>query len=78
MVDAEENPRSREGYNEADTLQLLSQTHLHSPGSSATNKARLASKAGESHIFQMFPPHLTTSSPNYHVNNSFLVIFFFL
>lgn len=66
LVDVE-NSR-RDGCNEAETLQLLSQTHLHSPRS--FNKARemhnkygpFAKASESSHILEMFPPQL--GSPN--------------
>ncbi|KAL3525676.1 hypothetical protein ACH5RR_014048 [Cinchona calisaya] len=54
-------------YNEAETLQLLSQTHLHSPGSwkpKEIHKYGQYTRAGEPHIFQIFPPQF--SSTNHH------------
>nr|QRN75525.1 APETALA2 [Brugmansia suaveolens] len=60
--------RKRNVYNETETLQLLSQTHLHSPGSFMPNSNEMQRfgqymrAAGDS---QMFPPQ--SSSSNYQV-----------
>ncbi|WMV14924.1 hypothetical protein MTR67_008309 [Solanum verrucosum] len=59
--------RRRNVVNETDTLQLLSQTHLHSPGSFKTNSNEMQRfgqymRAGDS---QMIPPQFTSS--NYQV-----------
>lgn len=57
----------RDGYNEAETAQLLSQTHLHSPGSMKPKEIQKYGqfrRGGEPHIFQMFPPQFNSS--NYH------------
>ncbi|KAM3342713.1 hypothetical protein P3S68_027679 [Capsicum galapagoense] len=59
--------RRRNVYNETETLQLLSQTHLHSPGSFKPNSNEMQRfgqymRAGDS---QMFPPQFTSS--NYQV-----------
>ncbi|CAN4090588.1 unnamed protein product [Withania somnifera] len=67
--------RRRNVYNEMETLQLLSQTHLHSPGSFKTNTNEMHRfgqyiRAGHS---QMIPPQFTTS--NYQVSNQFHIIF---
>ncbi|KAL3344532.1 hypothetical protein AABB24_023791 [Solanum stoloniferum] len=56
--------RRRNVYNETDTLQLLSQTHLHSPGSYKTNSNEMQRfdqymRAGDS---QMIPPQFTSSN----------------
>nr|XP_016491208.1 PREDICTED: AP2-like ethylene-responsive transcription factor TOE3 isoform X8 [Nicotiana tabacum] len=63
--------RRRDGYNESETLQLLSQTHLHSPASFKPNNNEMQRfgqymRAAESQMIQMtFPPHF--SSSNYHI-----------
>lgn len=59
--------RRRNVYNETETLQLLSQTHLHSPGSYKPNSNEMQRfgqymRAGDS---QMISPHFTSS--NYQV-----------
>ncbi|XP_075090439.1 AP2-like ethylene-responsive transcription factor TOE3 isoform X11 [Nicotiana tabacum] len=66
--------RRRDGYNESETLQLLSQTHLHSPASFKPNNNEMQRfgqymRAAESQMIQMtFPPHF--SSSNYHFPSS--------
>ncbi|XP_060192411.1 AP2-like ethylene-responsive transcription factor TOE3 isoform X2 [Lycium barbarum] len=62
--------RRRNGYNETETLQLLSQTHLHSPGSLKPNNNEMQrfgqyTRAGEPQMIPMFPPQFTPS--NYQV-----------
>ncbi|XP_009589846.1 floral homeotic protein APETALA 2 [Nicotiana tabacum] len=66
------NGRRRDkGYNESETLQLLSQTHLHSPVSLKPNNNSQVQRfgqfmrPGESHMIQMFPHQF--SSSNYQV-----------
>ncbi|KAL3526799.1 hypothetical protein ACH5RR_011455 [Cinchona calisaya] len=59
----------RDGYNEAEALQLLSRTNLHSPPGSFKAKeihkyGGQFTRAAESHVFQTFPPHFNSS--NYH------------
>ncbi|OIT38055.1 PREDICTED: floral homeotic protein APETALA 2-like isoform X2 [Nicotiana attenuata] len=63
--------RRENGYNESETLQLLSQTHLHSPISLKPNNNSQVQRfgqfmrPGESHMIQMFPHQF--SSSNYQV-----------
>ncbi|CAI9110198.1 OLC1v1010178C2 [Oldenlandia corymbosa var. corymbosa] len=62
--------QKRDGYSEAETLQLLSQTHLHSPGSF---KAKEMQRYGQlarptPHMLQMFAPQYNSSN-NYHVSS---------
>ncbi|KAI3451999.1 hypothetical protein Pfo_008664 [Paulownia fortunei] len=63
-------PRRRDGYNETETLQLLSQTHLHSPGSLKVNnelhRFGPLGKTNEPHMLQMFNPPF--SSQNYQLH----------
>ncbi|XP_031109928.1 AP2-like ethylene-responsive transcription factor TOE3 isoform X3 [Ipomoea triloba] len=63
--------RRREGYNEAEAMQLLSRTHLHSPASNDkihTTYGHFVKPGGESHMLQMFSPHF--SSPSYQFPSS--------
>nr|WAK85953.1 transcription factor AP13 [Nothapodytes nimmoniana] len=59
----------REMYNETETLQLLSQTHLQSPGSSKTNERSYGQflKANVPQMLHMFPPTLSSSSNYYQI-----------
>nr|AAO52746.1 LIPLESS1 [Antirrhinum majus] len=64
-----DNPRRRDnGYSETETLQLLSQTHLNSPGMLKANDERhrfgQLGKTHEPHMIQMFNTPFT--SQNYH------------
>nr|AAD39439.1 PHAP2A protein [Petunia x hybrida] len=63
--------RRDNGYNESETLQLLSKTHLHSPVSLKHNNSHQLQRfgqymrPGESHMIQMFPPQFGSS--NYQI-----------
>ncbi|XP_059293575.1 floral homeotic protein APETALA 2-like isoform X1 [Lycium ferocissimum] len=64
--------RKDNGYNETETLQLLSQTHLHSPVSLKHNNNSQVQRFGQyirpgdqSHMIQMFPPQYGSS--NYQI-----------
>ncbi|XP_009588311.1 floral homeotic protein APETALA 2-like isoform X1 [Nicotiana tomentosiformis] len=55
----------RDGYNETETLQLLSQTHLNSPGFLQPNINEMQRigqfiRYGESHMVQVFPPQFSS------------------
>ncbi|KAA8531676.1 hypothetical protein F0562_006607 [Nyssa sinensis] len=55
----------RDGFNETETMQLLSQTHLQSPGSLMTDVMQRYgqfTKAAEPQMVHMFPPHLSSSN----------------
>nr|APG29273.1 ROB2 [Petunia x hybrida] len=62
----------RGGYNESETLQLLSHTHIHSPGSLQPNVNEMQrfgqfTRNGESHMVQVFPRQFSsyqTQSPS--------------
>ncbi|KAJ8567282.1 hypothetical protein K7X08_019490 [Anisodus acutangulus] len=61
--------RRDNGYNENETLQLLSQTHLHSPVSLNHNNNSQVQRFGQymrpgdqSHMIQMFPPQFGSSN----------------
>ncbi|CAK9159439.1 unnamed protein product [Ilex paraguariensis] len=59
----------RDGFMEKETLQLLSQTHLQSPGSVKANEVHRYGqfmKAGEPQMLHMFPPPV--SSANYQMS----------
>ncbi|KAK4346470.1 hypothetical protein RND71_032809 [Anisodus tanguticus] len=70
LVDAR---RRDNGYNETETLQLLSQTHLHSPVSLKHNNnstqvqrfSQFMRPGDQSHMIQMFPPEFGSS--NYQI-----------
>ncbi|KAL0332206.1 UNVERIFIED_CONTAM: Floral homeotic protein APETALA 2 [Sesamum calycinum] len=67
-----DNPRRRDGYNETETLQLLSQTHLHSPGSLKVNNethrfGQSGGKTNEPHMLQM----LNNTTPFSQQNHQF-------
>ncbi|XP_055805121.1 floral homeotic protein APETALA 2-like isoform X2 [Solanum dulcamara] len=64
--------RRDNGYDETETLQLLSQTHLHSPVSLKHNNNNQVQRFGQfmrpgdqSHMIQMFPPQFGSS--NYQI-----------
>lgn len=81
LIDA----RRRENrYNETETLQLLSQTHLHSPASLKHNNnnnsqvqrfGQFMRPGDQSHMIQMFPQQFGSS--NYQVNILFNNVLFF-
>nr|QNI23743.1 AP2/ERF transcription factor [Camptotheca acuminata] len=55
----------RDGFNETETMQILSQTHLQSPNSLKTNEMQRYgqfSKASERQMLHTFPPHLSSSN----------------
>nr|APG29274.1 ROB3 [Petunia x hybrida] len=60
--------RRRDGYNETETMQLLSKTHLHSPGSLKSNKNEMQRfgqymRVGhEAQMIQMFSPQFSSSN----------------
>ncbi|KAL0350701.1 UNVERIFIED_CONTAM: Floral homeotic protein APETALA 2 [Sesamum radiatum] len=65
-----DNPRRRDGYNETETLQLLSQTHLHSPGSLKVNNethrfGQSGGKTNEAHMLQMLNNNTPFSQQNH-------------
>lgn len=65
----------RDGYNETETLQLLSQTHLNSPGFLQPNINEMQRigqfiRYGESHMVQVFPPQFSS----YQVSSQFSII----
>ncbi|XP_049384731.1 AP2-like ethylene-responsive transcription factor TOE3 isoform X2 [Solanum stenotomum] len=68
LIDAR---RRENGYNETETLQLLSQTHLHSPVSLKHNNSQVQRfsqfmrPGDQSHMIQMFPPQFGSS--NYQI-----------
>ncbi|KAK4417505.1 Floral homeotic protein APETALA 2 [Sesamum alatum] len=68
-----DNPGRRDGYgqgyNETETLQLLSQTHLHSPGSSSLKEAQRfghSGKTNEPHMLQMLNNTPFSQLQNHH------------
>nr|QNI23740.1 AP2/ERF transcription factor [Camptotheca acuminata] len=57
--------RRREGFNETETMQLLSQTHIQSPNSPKANEMHRYEqfmKAGEPQMLHMFQPQLSSST----------------
>uniref|UniRef100_A0A5B6ZKX6 Putative transcription factor APETALA2 isoform X1 n=1 Tax=Davidia involucrata TaxID=16924 RepID=A0A5B6ZKX6_DAVIN len=57
--------RRRDGFNETETMQLLSQTHLQSPSSLKANEMHRYGqfvKAGEPQMLHMFPAQLSSSN----------------
>ncbi|KAL9461358.1 hypothetical protein AB3S75_004373 [Citrus x aurantiifolia] len=67
-----ELPYKRDGYSEAETMQLLSQTHLQSPASSSLNKSSEMQRyeqfrrSGESHLLHVVPPQCNQSNYQTH------------
>ncbi|GKU94779.1 hypothetical protein SLEP1_g8221 [Rubroshorea leprosula] len=62
------DPQRRDGYSEAETMQLLSQTHIESPASVKSNEIpRYVQfrRPGETHMFQIVPPQINT--PGYQI-----------
>uniref|UniRef100_A0A5B6ZJT0 Putative transcription factor APETALA2 n=1 Tax=Davidia involucrata TaxID=16924 RepID=A0A5B6ZJT0_DAVIN len=61
-----QNEIDGDGFNETETMQLLSQTHIQSPSSlKATNETHRYGqfmKAGEPQVLHMFPPQLRSSN----------------
>lgn len=78
------NPERKDGYMETETLQLLSQAHLHSPGSLKANNNQVQrftqfNKTNEAHIVPMFNRPLI-GSQIYQVTilkSLFLIVLFF-
>ncbi|KAI3462741.1 hypothetical protein Pfo_019404 [Paulownia fortunei] len=70
-IDNVVNPERRDGYNETETLQLLSQAHLHSPGSLKVNnevhRFGQLRKTDEPHMLQMLNRPFS-SSQNYQIH----------
>ncbi|XP_011099111.1 floral homeotic protein APETALA 2 isoform X2 [Sesamum indicum] len=65
-----DTPWRRDGYNETETLQLLSQTHLHSPGSLKVNNethrfGQSGGKTNEPHMLQMLNNNTPFSQQNH-------------
>ncbi|GKU98921.1 hypothetical protein SLEP1_g11856 [Rubroshorea leprosula] len=63
------DPRRRDGYGEAEAMQLLSQTHIQSPASVKSNEMQRYGqfrRSGETHMFNMLPPHISTPA-NYQI-----------
>ncbi|XVF61208.1 hypothetical protein PTKIN_Ptkin08bG0111700 [Pterospermum kingtungense] len=56
-------------YGEAETMQLLSQTHIQSPVSIKSNEMQRYGQLrrhGENHMFQILPPHINPSTYQIH------------
>ncbi|OMP01956.1 hypothetical protein COLO4_11450 [Corchorus olitorius] len=67
--------RSRtDGYSEAETMQLLSQTHIQSPGSIKSNNEMQRygqlRRPGENHMFHILPPHINQPAYQIHFPSS--------
>ncbi|XVF59379.1 hypothetical protein PTKIN_Ptkin07bG0271000 [Pterospermum kingtungense] len=61
--------RRPDGYSEAETLQLLSQTHIHSPASIKSDEIPRYGqlrRSGENHMFHVLPPQNHPSSYQIH------------
>ena len=57
--------RRSDGYSEAETMQLLSQTHIQSPASVKPNEMQRYGqlrRPGDNHMFHIFPPHINPST----------------
>ncbi|XP_044470392.1 floral homeotic protein APETALA 2 isoform X2 [Mangifera indica] len=62
----QQQPCRRDGYIENETIQLLSQTHLHSPSASfkpdEMQRYEQFRRTGEAQILQMMPPHYNSAN----------------
>ncbi|XP_007047337.2 PREDICTED: floral homeotic protein APETALA 2 [Theobroma cacao] len=70
-----DDPRHRrsDGYSEAETMQLLSQTHIQSPASVKSNEMQRYGqfrRPGENHLFHILPPHINPSTYQSHFPSS--------
>ncbi|XP_022775173.1 floral homeotic protein APETALA 2-like isoform X2 [Durio zibethinus] len=61
--------RRSDGYSEAETMQLLSQTHIQSPALGKSDEMQRYGqlrRPGENHMFHIFPPHVNPSTYQIH------------